>query len=185
MAPGTRWRHRCPHTSRVFSHRVSHCVSPSQVSAVTGSGSVYYATLTMPLSVAAPDGTTITVDLPAAAVVDLAANGNLASTATSVQFSRLYDPNNPVVTLTTSCAADCNAYPITVTLTFNEEVENVAISDVAVGGSVVVNRCVREADTPFPDHCEVWRQNSKREESERETAVERPWLGYKRTVVRV
>ena len=43
--------------------------SEGTVSGVTGSGAVYYATLTMPASVAAADGTTITVDLPAGEIL--------------------------------------------------------------------------------------------------------------------
>lgn len=89
----------------------------------TVSDDVYTLTFLMPPSVSEPDGAEVSLQLPANKVNDFAGNPNLASPV----FKRIYDPNNPLVTLSSSCASDCNSYPIPITVVFNEAVTGVSI----------------------------------------------------------
>ncbi|WOK04905.1 Ig-like domain-containing protein [Imperialibacter roseus] len=93
------------------------------------SSSVYTAEITP-----TADGT-ITIDVAANAAEDAAINGNQAA----ARFSMLFDGTNPTVTITSSLSVSTKVNPIPVTITFNEEVTDFTVSDIAIGNGSVAN----------------------------------------------
>ncbi len=93
------------------------------------SSSVYTAEITP-----TADGT-ITIDVAANAAEDAAINGNQAA----ARFSMLFDGTDPTVTITSSLSVSTKVNPIPVTITFNEEVTDFTVSDIAVGNGTVLD----------------------------------------------
>ncbi len=103
-------------------------VTNGAATAVTGSGAVYTVTITP-----AADGT-VTVDLPANTVQDLANNDNTASNTISLEN----DETAPTVTITTA-ASDPIAGAFDITITFSEVVAGFDLTDLMVANGVAGN----------------------------------------------
>ncbi|MBL8145932.1 MAG: hypothetical protein JNL34_06065, partial [Anaerolineae bacterium] len=94
-----------------------------------GSGAIYTFDVT-------PAGQgTVTVDVAAGVVQDVAGNGNTAA----AQLNRTYDNVGPTATLTSSAPDPTNSSPIPVTMTFSESVSGFTAGDMTVGNGSVAN----------------------------------------------
>ncbi|MCE7997171.1 MAG: T9SS type A sorting domain-containing protein [Roseivirga sp.] len=103
-------------------------VTNGSATAISGSGGVYVVTITP-----AADGT-VTVNLPANSVQDLAGNDNTASNTITLEN----DETAPTVTIT-SIASDPIAGAFDITITFSEAVTGFDGSDISVGNGVTGN----------------------------------------------
>ena len=107
--------------------------SPSNFS---GSDASYTATITP-----AGDGM-ITVDIPANVAINGAGNGNAAAP----QFSIEFDGTGPGVLLASTESSPTNSSPIPVTITFDEPISDLLISDLVVGNGSAGNLSGTGAD---------------------------------------
>ncbi len=103
-------------------------VTNGSATAVSGSGAVYTITITP-----TADGT-VTVNLPANTVQDLANNDNTASNTITLEN----DETAPTVTIT-STASDPTAGAFDITMTFPEAVTGFDITDLVIGNGVAGN----------------------------------------------
>ncbi len=103
-------------------------VTNGSATAITGSGAVYTVTITP-----TADGT-VSVDLPANTVQDLANNDNTASNAITLEN----DETAPTVTIT-SVANDPTRGVFDITITFSEDVTGFDISDLTVSNGAAGN----------------------------------------------
>ncbi len=103
-------------------------VTNGTATAISGSGTVYTVTITP-----AADGT-VTVNLPANTVQDLANNDNTASNTISLEN----DETAPTVTIA-SAASDPTVGAFDITITFSEAVTGFDITDLTVGNGVAGN----------------------------------------------
>lgn len=77
----------------------------------------------------------VTVNVAAGAAADAGGNVNTAP----VQLAVVYDGTSPVPTLATTAGDPTNATPVPVTVTFNEPVSGLVLSDVIVGNGTAGN----------------------------------------------
>lgn len=103
-------------------------VTNGSATAVAGSGAVYTITITP-----AADGT-VTVNLPANTVQDLANNDNTASNTITLEN----DETAPTITIS-SIASDPTAGAFDITMTFSEAVTGFDITDLVIGNGVAGN----------------------------------------------
>ncbi|GAB5531257.1 MAG: hypothetical protein Roseis3KO_30340 [Roseivirga sp.] len=103
-------------------------VTNGSATTVSGTGAVYTVTIT-PIA----DGT-VTVNLPANTVQDLANNDNTASNTVSLEN----DETAPTVTIS-SAANDPTSGAFDITITFSEDVTGFDMSDITVGNGVAGN----------------------------------------------
>ncbi|MBV6646771.1 MAG: hypothetical protein KI790_15040 [Cyclobacteriaceae bacterium] len=77
----------------------------------------------------------VTLDIGAGVATDQAGNGNAVAT----QFSITYDATNPAVSISTAESDPTGSSPIVFTITFDEEVDGVADSDLTIGNGTASN----------------------------------------------
>ncbi|MGM0582297.1 MAG: Ig-like domain-containing protein [Bacteroidota bacterium] len=78
---------------------------------------------------------TVTIEVAAGAIKDMAGNDNLASDQLEIQ----YDITAPTVEITTSVSGPTNTAPIPMTITFGEKVNVIDATDITIGNGTVDN----------------------------------------------